>query len=433
MLFDKLNVLIETKRKERITLLVVSLVVFTIQLLTLRPPVGIGEPYWIARYLAAGQGFSYAYPFDLAVVATCYIPPLYVWFHAAIIELGGGLIISQIAGLVFFHIANYYFYRFFRRITSPGIALAGFIALAFYVPLWLLAQKPDPDGLNLLLLALTILFLDDALERPRKAVWGILGILFGVQILVRPDILMGICFFGIWLLAYSAKGKKRKENFIGYCSAVGIALIMVLPWTIRNYNTFGSFVLVSANSGFNFYMGNNPQATGEFQQGPPTSESVAIDSARTQYFHNHPSHVERDSYLFQVGKGWILAHPAQAVKLWLKKFYFHWWQRDSAGGDVGAAQWMMTGYKFVSAFLLIFGFYGLFSLKSKAKRALLITLFLYSTAISVIFFTQSRHRAIKVDPYLVTLSIIGIDAAVKKLKETSTKTISANDPPQRVS
>jgi hypothetical protein len=419
VLFEKLNALTQTKRKERITLLAISLVVFIIQLLTLRQPVGIGEPYWIARYLAAGHGFVYAYPFDLAIVPTCYIPPLYVWFHAAIIELGGGLIVSQIIGLIFFHIANYYFYRFFRRITSPGIALAGFIALAFYIPLWLLAQKPDPDGLNLLLLTLTILVLDDAMERPRKGVWITLGLLFGVQILVRPDILMGIAFFGIWLIAYSKNWKERKEKLIGYSTAIGISLLLVLPWTIRNYDTFGAFVLVSANSGFNFYMGNNPQATGEFQQGLPTAESATIDSARTKYYREHPSHVERDSYLFSIGKQWIFAHPMDALKLDMKKFYFHWWQRDSAGGDIGAAEWMMTGYKIVSAFLLLFGFYGLFTLRSKSRRALLITLFLYPTAISVIFFTQSRHRAIKVDPYLVTLSIIGIDAAIKKLKGPS--------------
>lgn len=422
MLFDKLNVLTDTKRKEWMTPLVVSVIVFIAQLLTLRAPVGIGEPYWIARYLASGHGFVYAYPFDLAILPTCYIPPLYVWFHAAIITLGGGLIVSQIIGLTFFHIANYYFYRFFRRITSPGIALAGFIALALYLPLWVLAQKPDPDGLNLLLIALTILLLDDAAERPRHAVWIWLGILFGIQILVRPDILMGMVFFGIWLIVYSSKWE-RKRKFIGYIVSVLIALAMVLPWTIRNYETFDRFVLVSANSGFNFYMGNNPQATGEFQQGPATAESITIDSARASYFREHMSHVERDSYLFTVGKQWVADHPLEALKLALKKFYWHWLQRDSAGGSINASEWMVKGYKIVSLFLIIFGLYGLFTLKSKSKRVLLVTLFLYSTAISVIFFTQSRHRAIKVDPYLVTLSVIGIDTLLKKFKRnTNSKT-----------
>ncbi|MDP4236221.1 MAG: hypothetical protein Q8919_07250, partial [Bacteroidota bacterium] len=249
---------------------------------------------------------------------------------------------------------------------------------------------------------------------PRKSCWIVLGILFGLQILVRPDVLMGIVFFGVWLLLYS--GKERKTKILHYAEAIGIALLMVLPWTIRNYATFGSFVLVSANSGFNFYMGNNPQATGEFQQGQANAESVVIDSARSAYFRDHVSPVERDSYLFHIGEQWIFDHPLEALKLWVKKFYFHWWQREFAGEGIAASQWMITGYKIVSLFLLVFGFYGLLSLESKKKRALLITLFLYSTAISVIFFTQSRHRAIKVDPYLVTLSIIGIDAAIKNLK-----------------
>jgi hypothetical protein len=416
VLFDWLNPLLENRKRERLTLITISVIVFSIQLLTLRPPVGIGEPYWIARQLAAGHGFIYAYPFDLAWMPTCYIPPLYVWFHAAIISLGGDLIVSQIFGLVFFHLANYFFYRFFRRVTTPGIALAGFAALAFYIPLWLIAQKPDPDGLNLLLIALTILTLDNAVEKPQVKVWVFLGILFGIQILVRPDILMGMIFFGLWLLIYSKKGVQRKKNIVGYSMAVGIGLVMVLPWTIRNYNTFGSFVLVSANSGFNFYMGNNPRATGEFRQDFSTKESNDIDSAIAIFWRSHPSHVERDAYLLDVGKQWVYSHPAEAAKLDLKKFYFHWWQRNEAGGSIAAKEWMLTGYKFISGFLLIFGFYGLFSLKSKPKRALLITLFLYSTAISVIFFTQSRHRAIKVDPYLVTLSMIGIDAAIKKLR-----------------
>jgi hypothetical protein len=419
VLFDKLNVLVGTKRTERIMLLAVSLVVFIIQLLTLRQPVGIGEPYWIAQQLAAGHGFIYPYPFDPAWMPTCYIPPLYVWFHALIIQFGGGLIVTQIIGLIFFHIANYFYYLFFRRITSPGIAFAGFIALALYIPLWFISQKPDPDGLNLLLIALTILFLDDAIERQKKSVWIILGALFGIQILVRPDILMGMIFFGIWLLLYS--GKEKKAKIMGYLLSIVIALLMVLPWTIRNYKVFDSFVLVSANSGFNFYIGNNPQATGEFPQGSPTAESIAIDSARSQYFREHTSPVERDSYLFHVGKQWIFDHPVDALKLWVKKFYFHWWQRDYAGGSIAASPWMLTSYKIISFFLLFFGFYGLFSLKSRSRKALLITLFLYSTAISVIFFTQSRHRAIKVDPYLVTLSIIGIDAAIKKIRTKNSK------------
>ena len=417
MLFDRLTLLVASPRKERLILISISLVVLLIQLLTLRPPVGIGEPYWIARHLAAGQGFVYAYPFDTVFVPTCYIPPLYVWFHAAILQLGCGLIVSQIFGLLCFHFANYFFYRFFKRLTSPGIALIGFAIFACYVPLWLLAQKPDPDGLNLLLIALTVSVLDSVEKQPRLLVWLGLGILLGLQILVRPDILMGIVLFGIWMILFSKNSDDLKKKIIGYSFAVVVSLLIVLPWTIRNYEVFGSFVLVSANSGFNFYMGNNTVATGEFEQSPQTVESIAIDSARTNYFNSHQSPVDRDSYLFKVGKNWMLSHPTEAIGLAFKKFFFHWWQRNSAGFAVQASGWMMTCYKIISLFLLVFGFYGLFQLKSKATRALLLTLFIYSSAISVVFFTQSRHRAIKVDPFLVTLSVIGVSTMFEKVNK----------------
>ncbi|MEI8134766.1 MAG: glycosyltransferase family 39 protein [bacterium] len=403
-------------------LLGVSVVIFIIQILTLRPPVGIGEPYWIAKHLAAGEGFIYPYPFDSAWLPTCYIPPLYVWFHAAIIGIGGGLVVTQIAGLIFFHAANFFFYKFFQRITTKTIAFIGFCGLACYVPLWLISQKPDPDGLNLLLIALTILTLDRIISKQKISSmwnWVTLGILFGLQILVRPDILMGIVLFGLWLLFYS--GKYWLRNGIRFCFSVAIALAMVLPWTIRNYNTFHSFVLVSSNSGFNFFIGNNPIATGEFQQGVSNAESQRMDTARTEFYRVHTSPVERDSYLFKVGKDWVLEHPGDALILGMKKCYYHWWQREYAGGSIAASAWMVTGYKFISIFLLTFGFIGLFSLRSKSSRALLMTLFLYSTLISVIFFTQSRHRAIKIDPYLVTLSIIGVGATLKKIKRNESK------------
>jgi hypothetical protein len=83
---------------------------------------------------------------------------------------------------------------------------------------------------------------------------------------------------------------------------------------------------------------------------------------------------------------------------------------------------MIVAYRGASVFLLIFGFVGLFSLQDKRVRALLLTLFLYSSAVSVIFFVQSRHRALKVDPYLIPLSVIGIaqlthNASRKTVKE----------------
>jgi len=58
-------------------------------------------------------------------------------------------------------------------------------------------------------------------------------------------------------LAYAVfgKGRAEKTKVAGYSGAIGIATYYGIAWTIRNYYQFDSFVLVSANSGFNSYNG----------------------------------------------------------------------------------------------------------------------------------------------------------------------------------
>ena len=40
--------------------------------------------------------------------------------------------------------------------------------------------------------------------------------------------------------------------------------LALLPWTVRNYQVFHTFVFVSTNSGENLLIGNNPQANGSW-------------------------------------------------------------------------------------------------------------------------------------------------------------------------
>ncbi len=410
-MLERLQSLISTAKRERITLISISLFILLVQIITLRPPVGIGEPYYIAHNIAAGSGYSLIHPFAHAPQITCYIPPLYVGFHLLLVYFGLPIVVGQIIGLLFFHSANIVIYRLMKKVAHPMIALVGFVALACYLPLWIITQKLEPDGLNMLLIALTILMVFRLRTEPRMQNWIILGILYGIQILVRPDILMGIVLFGMWLI-FSAK---NREHYIkGYVAAVVIALLMAAPWTIRNYSVFGKFVLVSANSGFNLYLGNNVNATGEMPQNITTPEGKAEVDSIDRYFQVNTSDVDRDAFLLGMAKEWMIAHPMETLSLWVKKFSMHWWHRDKVGSEVESKPWMIVGYNIISVYLLLFGFVGLFALRSKELRSLILLLFLYSSAVSTIFFVQSRHRALKVDPYLVPLSIVGVEYVLRK-------------------
>jgi hypothetical protein len=404
-------------KNERRTLIAVSLSIFVLQLLTLRSSVINGEPLWIAYYMRQGLGFVFTYPWNKELLPTSYITPLYPYFLYSILTVGGGLVAMQISGLLFFQVANFFLYGFFKRHLSKKLAFGGFLALGFYLPLWFMAQKIDPDALNLMLVAITIFILDGFRRSATIKQWIVLGVIYGIQLLVRPDILVGLVFFGIWLATII----QSKTQFLkGYALSIGIMLLCVLPWTIRNYQVFHSFVLVSSNAGFNFYMGNNPRASGEFQLDTTAStEAIADDSLRTKYFAEHTSDVERDSYLMRTGLTWVKTHPAEAAWLWVKKFFYHWGYRESTGSNIMTPRWMIVTYSMASLLLVILGLYGLFQIDKPAKW-LLISLFAYSTVISTVFFVQSRHRAIKVDPYLITLSVVGITTIVSKRSKLRT-------------
>ena len=108
---------------------------------------------------------------------------------------------------------------------------------------------------------------------------------------MRPvAILLPAVFAGIaWGRGQSLR---RLLPAVALCGAVMLACFA--PWTVRNYRTFGEPVLISANSGMNLWMGNNPATTGFFQD-PPAMPGL--------------DEVKSDAELGRQAKSYILEHP----------------------------------------------------------------------------------------------------------------------------
>jgi hypothetical protein len=81
------------------------------------------------------------------------------------------------------------------------------------------------------------------------------GALTGIAVLVRSASLVLAAVAVIWLLA-----RRRLVPALAFAlCVVGI----VAPWTARNAIVHGRFVIVSAEGGVNFWIGNHPEAIGE--------------------------------------------------------------------------------------------------------------------------------------------------------------------------
>lgn len=411
---DKINQSID-RFGERKILLVIALVVFIIQIKNLHAPSFFGEPYLVAKNIVAGKGFVFEYPLTGKVLPSCYVTPLYVYLQVPFLYFGLGERGIQIMNLLFLQAACFVLYYFFRRFISSAVALLIFTALSFYIPFWILSYTLDPNSLNLLLLALTVDLLYLLSTAPSRSRWFQLALLVGLQMLLRPDILLGGLLFAMWLLYWN----RSKQTWQGIGIALLISLAIVAPWTLRNYVTFHKFVLVSANSGMNLFEGNNPVATGEFSALPPTPESQKLFTEVSEYQNTHDG-IDIDRYRFQLAEQWIFAHPSEVLMLDLKKIWYHWFGRPIMGEQFHYQfQSMANAFRIVGVVMLIFGLYGLYCIRDNKLRSLLLVVFFYSTLVSAIFFVQSRHRILKLDPFLLPLAVVGVVAVTFKSRSRS--------------
>lgn len=158
--------------------------------------------------------------------------------------------------------------------------------LGVRVALWsagLLAVWPTLIMLNTLLVSeqlflfFTIAALD-AWTSPRGGalVRGLLaGVLLGVAALVRPTALLLPLVFGGAMVLYTGF---RRQNLLtqlqlGVLATVAMACV-IAPWTWRNYQLYGHFILISTNGGVNLWMGNIPGSAGYMMDLPESVKGM---------------------------------------------------------------------------------------------------------------------------------------------------------------
>ena len=114
--------------------------------------------------------------------------------------------------------------------------------------------------------ALTTLFLlqlyNCQLKPDKISYFIIAGLLLGICGLARPNILLvgpGLLIW-TWFILEPAIGLNK--SIFRYALIGFTALLIILPVTLRNYNVSGDPVFIAWQGGYNFYLGNNSQASG---------------------------------------------------------------------------------------------------------------------------------------------------------------------------
>jgi 4-amino-4-deoxy-L-arabinose transferase-like glycosyltransferase len=208
----------------------------------------------IAKNIVEGNGYS-RFP-DPPFEPDGFRTPLLAFYFVPFVAFGGisfiwvAICLLNIA-LAFAPVILYRIARLFLS-HPPSIVAGLFLTLE---PLYLYrSQIAEPDAVLVLLFLWGIFFLVRGWKTLAASDYYIASAFLGVAILTKPTALYlaAIAFvFQALFLKLFGKGS-AKNKILNWCIGVGIAVLVVFPWALRNNIVFGTWS-ISSVTGYNLY------------------------------------------------------------------------------------------------------------------------------------------------------------------------------------
>jgi len=317
-----------------------------------------------------------------------------------------GLVAAAISALYI-----YFFYYAGALITETFYIIA--ILWTFDVALRLIQSSPDRENA----------------PAKRTWLWIELGLALGVTALLRQVFLLFAPFLYLWLWWYVPRPQSisgagsallqrlRWSTLRGLIGATLVVVLLILPWTIRNYRAFGTFVLLNTNAGFAFFWGNHPIYGTHFVGILPANGPSYYDLIPKELLPLNEA--ELDRALLKRGIGFIRDDPRRYVLLSLSRFeeYFKFWPSSDSG--------LVSNLSRVGSFGLCLPFmiYGLaLSLgllwrpQQEGQRAGLVLLYLFCVvyaAVHLLTWALIRYR-LPIDAVLICFAAYGLVDLAKR-------------------
>lgn len=312
----------------------------------------------IAQSIVEGRGFSYNWYTDLH--PTSIHPPVYPFMLAALFFLFGQSVGGALA-VILLSIATSILFLFllFKSTESVLGSPAGLLALAitaFYPVQIYYSAIVLPTIIYELVLFLSIVLAWRLRQRPsakRAVLWGLS---LGFAALSYTFILTLAPLLALWVLISAGRNRLR-ASIVSVALAALVAILMCVPWTIRNYNVHHRWIPIRDMTGTNLWWGNGPLAGG--------GDVMMRGSGLYQYpddveraLQSIPNEVDQDRYLGARAVQYMREHPGRTIKLMLLKARNFWWFYEGQGGAVSGMERIMPMIKVSKALLLILAAIG---------------------------------------------------------------------------
>lgn len=255
-----------------------------------------------ATYLQLAQGLAAGKPNAVAGARAFWPPGFPLFLTPFIALLGAGKAMLVTVSLLCFVVAATGLARLGAVLRLGRVAALPPWLLAVWPGHLLLTGLPEKEQLIIALWPWAVVF---ALGTGRTHALRMLaaGALMGVCTLTQPGLQLFIIV--IAALPMLRDGATRRSLVAAALIVAGF-VVTIAPWTVRNFNVLGSFVLISTNGGDALYRANNAKATGGYV------EAGEVDLSGL-------SEVELDRQGRRLAVQWIRAHPLEFAQLALGK------------------------------------------------------------------------------------------------------------------
>jgi len=270
----------------------------------------------IAMNLLAGRGFS-----QDGVNPTLFVAPLYPFLLAGTYALAGvHPLLIELLQVLFGTASAWLAWLITRALFGRVPGLIAFVLVLFLPELMVINTYFYTESLFIFLFLLAIWLAMRALERPTWPLLAAAGLAGGLATLTR-----GVTMLLPLLLLFALLLRRR-----GIWPSLGRTLVYglffalpILPWTLRNYQTFGAAVPVAVGSGDVLWTGNYRPHDGRYSY----AKTMAVMDSMTAGLNQ----VDRDALLTGEALKHIKEQPLAAAGLMVKKFFRFWfWVYEGA-------------------------------------------------------------------------------------------------------
>lgn len=382
----------------------------------------------LAQRVVEGHGFSFAeghWPATRAGEPTAHWSYLYTLYLAAVYVVFGvqPLVARVIQAVIVGVLHPWLAYRIGRRVFGVPVGLFAAAFSAVYIYFFYYAGGLLTESFYFIGILWTLdaaMRIAEQRHRPlRWRLWVELGVAIGVTGLLRQVFLLFVPFLFLWiwwsLSARAAPAHKsvrqffRSDVLLGMASTIVVVVLLIAPWTIRNYRAFGAFTPLNTNAGFAFFWGNHPVYGAQFVPLLGTQEYYELIPKQLLSLNE----AELDRALLKEAIGFIVADPVRYALLSVDRSreYFKFWPSSESS--------TLSNISRVGSFALFLPFmlYGLLlsayrvhrpqSTQQRAQLLLLYFFILIYTFLHLLTWTLVRYR-LPVDAVLLLFAAFGI-------------------------